>query len=429
MEKKQVLKVVGGSGLLLALGIWVYRIFTKEKKQIVEDQKKIVEEVVQAGGDPEEVVEQVVESTEESDRNFTKALFVSLNSPGSGFNPDLIDADKVIPQESIIHVVEDANDDNKKYLKLLFEIPEYHQETGNYNKITFNIITTALQQVGEYIMAKIFDRKFGETPVWSNIVVVMSYSYLCKETFDGPVIRKYRYLEIPRWVLEKIYPDGNFTPKKPRAEKFYRDMQTREGKKLIEEVAGEDIQRLVRSDATRKAREDGDKVVRGSSIQLEEDGNLYLMYSMGFLLAEDGERFISLHEAAELISFLVDENDENSKKWFVIERRGQKGDIKNSVLDDFRYRGVLFHAPNKDGKFDSLSRHYCMSKNGQVAVSYISEEYDFEAEEQKAAAKIAKEKEEKAKEAARKAAEKAPPTKDALEQLKATHNAKKPNGK
>lgn len=432
MEKKQVIKVVGGCGLLLALGIWVYKIFTKEKKQIVEDQKKIEDEVVQAGGDPEEVVEQVVESVEESDRNFTKALFMSLNSPGSGFNPDLIDADSVIRQSSIIHVIEDENKEGtKRYLKLLFEIPEYHQEAGNYNKITLNTITTALDQAGQYIMAKIFKKKFGEDPAWSNIVVVVGYSYLCREIPGGPIIRKYRYIEIPNPLLEKLYPEGNFSKKKPRAEKFYQDIQTKEGIKLIDEIVGDDIQRIIRADASRKAKKDGDLIVNieTEGIKLDPYEYTYLMYSMGLPLSEGRERFISLSDVTEVLSFLVDETDDESKKWFVIERRGQKGDIKNAVLDSFRYKGILFHAPNKEGEFDCLSRHYCMLGNGHVAYSYISEGYDFEKEERERLAKIAEEKEEQAKEAAKKAAEKAPPTKDALEQLKAAHNAGKQKGK
>lgn len=423
MEKKNVYKIVGAGTLLLALGVWVYETFKKEKKQIANDQKKIVDEIVEVGGDPEKVVEQVVESVEESDRNFTKALFVSLNSPGSGFNTDFIDTDKVLPQENIIHVTEDVAGD-KRFLKLLFEIPNYSQEVGNYNKITFKIITRAIQDAGKYIMTKIF--KLGERPAWSSTVVVLSYSYLYQETPESPIIEKYRYFEIPKKILEKAYPGGEYDSMRPRSERFYQDMNTPEGRSYLDQVVGNDITRMINRDAQRKAEADCDNLVMTeNSLRLKD---VLLMHSIGFPLEEDGERLISLSQAADALEFLVDNDSDESKRWFVIERRGQKGDISNAVLDSFRYKGILFHAPNKDGKFDSLSRHYCMTGFNTVGTCNIAAVFDQEEAKREEEERLEK----AAAEARKKEAEMAPASREALEAMAAalgTSVEKKKNDK
>ena len=424
MEKKNVYKAVGAGTLLLALGVWVYKTFKKEKKQIVEDQKKIVDEVVEVGGDPEKIIEEVVESVEESDRNFTKALFLSLYSPGSGFNTDFIDADKVLrQQENIIHVTEDVAGD-KRFLKLLFEIPNYSQEVGNYNKITFKIITRAIQDAGKYIMTKIF--KLGEKPSWSSTVVVLSYSYLYQETPESPIIEKYRYFEIPKKILEKAYPGGEYDSMKPRAERFYQDTNTPEGRAYLDQIVGNDITRMINRDAQRKAEADGDNLVMTDKPL--KINRFHLMHSIGFPLEENGERLISLSQAIDALEFLVDNYNDESKRWFVIERRGQKGDISNAVLDSFRYQGIIFHAPNKEGKFDSLSRHYCMNGLDTLEIWNIASVFDPEEAKREEEERLEKE----AEEARKKEAAKAPPSREALEAMAAalgTSVEKKKNNK
>ena len=74
-------------------------------------------------------------------------------------------------------------------------------------------------------MAQIFGLT-GQNPAWSSTVVVLSYSYLYKESIDGPLLWKERYFEVPKRILEKAYPGGDYNALKPRAERFYQEMQT-----------------------------------------------------------------------------------------------------------------------------------------------------------------------------------------------------------
>lgn len=358
-----LITVVGG-------GIWAFRTYKKEEKRLVKAQEEADKEVQDLGVSPEKMKEEVTEHEEESERNFVKALYAVVSSENSGIDRSFIDLNEICSGDAkILHVMEDIMSGNR-CLKLLIEVPEYTNNTGNFNKLRIKDIISACKDSGRYIMSQILGRSKSEDPAWSKMVAVMEYSY----AIEGSDARKIQLLEVPNWILKKLYDDEE--NKKNRAVMLFEDWGDPEKLKNVQEKVGDDFQQAIEKDAKEKSEAEGDIIIPGSIAGRRVE----LMYSLGLqeenIFGKEGERCImTLAQANEIVEYFVNN--------FAIKRMGKKF-IPGSpvpvddVLDEFSVGGVMFHAPNKSGRFDSMARFYDTSENGKIFIDSFMEEEEEE---------------------------------------------------
>ena len=360
-SKSTLLSAVGILSAIAGIGIWAWRTYKKEEKRIVDAQEAADKEIKDLGVSPEKMKEEVTEHEEESERNFVKALYAVVTSPESGLNESYFNLSEICDEEKkLLHVMEDIMSGNR-CLKLLIEVPEYTNNLGNYNKLRIKDIISACKDSGKYVMAQILKRSVNEDPAWSKMVAVMEYSY----AIEGSETRKIQLLEIPNWILKKIY-DEDDSEKKNKAVRLYEDWSDPKKIAKIQEKVGPDFDLVIQRDATRKAEAEGDEIIidsiKGRSVEL--------MYSLGFKEEElfgdqKNNCLITLTQANEIIEYFV--ND------FEIKRIGKKDDNPAAVLDEFSIGGVMFHAPNKSGRFDSMARFYDTDSKGKIYIDSFKE--------------------------------------------------------
>ena len=343
-SKSTLLSAVGILSALVGIGIWAWRTYKKEEKRIVSAQEAADKEIKDLGVSPEKMKEEVTEHEEESERNFVKALYAVVTSPESGLNENYFDLSEICDEEKkLLHVMEDIMSGNR-CLKFLIKD-----------------VISACKDSGKYVMAQILKRSVNEDPAWSKMVAVMEYSY----AIEGSETRKIQLLEIPNWILKKIY-DEDDSEKKNKAVRLYEDWSDPKKIAKIQEKVGSDFDLVIQRDAIRKAEAEGDEIIvdsiKGRSVEL--------MYSLGFKEEElfgdqKNNCLITLTQANEIIEYFV--ND------FEIKRVGKKDDNPAAVLDEFSIGGVMFHAPNKCGRFDSMARFYDTNSKGKIYIDSFKE--------------------------------------------------------
>ena len=376
-SKSKLLKVIFG---FIAAGIGAvvaYKAIKKEEKKIIEAEEASNKEIQDLGASPEKIKEEVIEHEEESERNFVKALYAVVTSPDSGIDENYFDLDRICSDDDedekegkkemkVLHVMEDVMSGNR-CLKLLIEIPEYTNNRGNYNKLRITDIIYACKDSGKYVMAQILKKSVNEDPAWSKMVAVIEYSYAIKNSDT----RKIQLLEIPNRVLKKIYDDDN-SENKNMAVRIYEDWSDPQKLAKIQEKAGNDFDQIIQRDALRKAEAEGDEIILDSI----EGSQVELMYSLGFKEEElfgyqKDNCLMTLTQAYEIIEYYLNN--------FSIKRTGKKV-IPGSpvpvdeVLDEFSIGGAMFHAPNKNGRFDSMARFYDTDERGRIFIDSFKEE-------------------------------------------------------
>lgn len=351
-------------------GIWAYRTYKKEEKRLVTAGEAENKEIQDLGVSPERMKEEVTEHEEESERNFIKALYTVVSSEGSAVDESYINLNEICSGETrVLHVMEDIMSGNR-CLKLLIEVPEYTNNLGNFNKLRIKDIISACKDSGKYIMAQILERNKNEDPAWSKMVAVMEYSY----AVEGSDARKVQLLEVPNWILKKLYDDVE--NKKNRAVMLYEDWGDPEKLKELQEKVGDDFQLVIEKDAREKSEVEGDVIIPDSI----SGRRVELMYSLGFqeenIFGREGERcMMTLAQANEIIEYFVNN--------FAIKRMGKKvvpgAPVPvDDVLDEFSIGGVIFHAPNVNGRFDSMARFYDIDQNGKIYIDSFMEEKEEE---------------------------------------------------
>ena len=405
MEKgnnsNKTLKLIGIGTLAAALfGWWARRAYKKELKKVVETREEAENEIKSLGGDPEVIREQVIEHEEESERNFIKALYVIASSKSSNFGKEQSMSDYIMNGEEyddglvsnrvtlddyfvdedvemrrkIIHVTEEVIKGNR-HLKFLLGIPEY--SNGNFNKFRIQDILNALSNAGDYIFSKIL--KTGVVPdlKWKKAVAVLEYEYSCTDPED--TTRRIQFWEVPGWLLNKMYDDPG--DKHNKAVKLTEDFADREGRAEIEKKIGEDIKSLLLANALKTESKEAKGEVDEKSISFKSIRDITLMYSMifqeeNFMTGDAG--LISTTKALESIEYLLGKEQAEKACTFKLEKREETGrrvslgEVLPKTLSH-TYERVIFHAPNKDGEFDSLARYYATDTDGNMDIWHLGE--------------------------------------------------------
>lgn len=384
MEKgnnsNKTLKFIGYGIAIAFIGWWAKQAYKRELKKVVEANESgtPVDETV-APEENSNVERREISAPEtvevETESNFIKDLYVAASAEGSDIDTSFIDVDEILKEENgkkekkILHVMEKFDrESGSACLKLMIEIPEYDNSLGNFNKLRISDIITACRYSGSFVMAKLLELGKRE-PIWSGMVAVMKYSY----AVVGSDIRKVQFLEVPNWILRKIYEEEIEDQDGKRfnmAVRFFEDSRQPEKRAKIWEKVGQELGQLLDDDAVKKASDDGDTIVVGSFCNMPVE----LMYSLGFpehvFIKEDKTFTMTTKQAVEIIDHYI--ND------FEIKRVGKKR-IPGSpvpvdeVLDSFLIDGVMFHAPNKRGKFNSLARFYYTDETGKVDTDSFKE--------------------------------------------------------
>ena len=370
-SKSKLFKVIFG---LVAAGVGAvlaYRAVKKEEKRLIKAEEAANKEIQELGVSPEKMKEEVTEHEEESERNFVKALYAVVSSENSGVDESFINLSEVCTEDAkLLHIMEDVMSGNR-CLKLLIEVPEYTNNVGNFNKLRIKDIISACKDSGKYVMSQILGRSKDEDPAWSKMVAVMEYSY----AVVGSDTRRVQLLEVPNWILKKVYDDTSDSDnKKNRAVRLYEDWSDPEKLKKLQEKVGNDFDQVIQKDAQRKSEAEGETLILDSI----KGRCVELMYSLGFqeedLFGKESDRcMITLAQANEIVEYYV--ND------FTIRRIGKKDDNPAAILDEFVVGGVIFHAPNKSGRFDSMARFYDTAKNGKIFIdSFVDVEEETKPE-------------------------------------------------
>lgn len=396
MEKnnngKKLLKYVGIGIATIFTGWMAYRAYKKELEKVLEadENDTPVDEIKTLDENPDVEKRGDAGTSEirevETESNFVKDLYIAACSENSDIDKSFTDVDEILKEKKgkkdkkeekkILHVMERFDKERGcAYLKLMIEIPEYSNSVGNFNKLRISDIITECRYSGNYVMAKILELGQREA-VRPGMVAVMKYSY----AVEGSDIRKVQFLEVPNWILRKIYEEENENQdgkKFNMAVRFFEDSRQPEKRAKIWEKAGQELSQLLDEDVVSKAGEEGDTIVPGSFCNKPVE----LMYSVGFpetVFLKENETFtMTTAKAVEIIDYYI--ND------FKIEKTGKKR-IPGSpvpvdeVLDSFLIDGVMFHAPNSRGKFDSLARFYYTEKSGRVDIDSLKESEDDEEE-------------------------------------------------
>lgn len=387
----KVLKYVGMGIVAIAGFFLARRAFKKELEKVEEAQETAKTEIKDLGASPERVQEQVIEHEEESERNFTKALYAVASDPESSFGKSQTMSDFIMngeddvdysvnkvtlddyfiddrlmdSRDKIIHVTEDKIGGNR-YFRVLLGIPEYTNDSGNYNKLRIQDVLRSMSNAGDYIRHKIIGSKYPEPNFkWKKVVAVLEYEYSCVENDT----RHLKFLEIPNWILNKMYDNPNETLNK--AVRLYEDWDKPDMVyEIKEKIGGKIYEKLLEDAKSKEADEDGGTVIPESI----SERRICLMYSMIFQ-AEDfitDTCEINLSKAIEILEYLLGNVEEgNEASAFRIERKGRRGDNPEAILDSHKYERVIFHAPNKSGVFDSLSRYYQTDKEGNISYYHL----------------------------------------------------------
>ena len=114
---------------------------------------------------------QVLETGNEADRNMVKAVYICINDNPDNWAEDIINVDKALATNSLLHITEEKRARGGKNLQLLFEIPDL--SGGDRNDPKIGDFYTSFKQLKEWLWSNVvlYDRD-----LYGNMAVFMAYS-------------------------------------------------------------------------------------------------------------------------------------------------------------------------------------------------------------------------------------------------------------
>jgi len=344
------------AGMILAGAAAVYGIIKlvakatkKEEARLVEERKKEDQKIEALGVSPERMRAQVAECEREADRNMVKAMYVGIESNLPDGDKNVIDIDAALRSKSLLHITEDRGKWGNKYLNFLFEIPDLSGTLG-YNDPRLGDYFVAMKQLKDDLWSNIV-RYCNEPRGYMAVYLAYSYKNPRKSEKDYPLVSE--VLEIPEAVWSKWRDEHDGVIE------FFNDAE-KNGLLPVCQKRGvwEIIDELLTADIASK-----NPGVELSTISPRPE-ELRLMYKISFREAlRDGDYGVDVQTALNCLNHIYDE--------FSVTR---KGSSKGGVV----YNRFMFHAPNDDGIFDSLTRYYTTKGGNVVHDSYSYPEDDEE---------------------------------------------------
>ena len=184
MEKgtnKKTFVSVGKIGLIALAGLALYKLlensYKKELKTLVEAKEQENKDIESLGVSSERMRSQVFDCEREVDRNIVKAMYVGIEAKIEK-NPDyadLVDIDKVLASQNIVHVTEERGYKGLKYLTLLLEIPDNAMEKkGNFAIPRIGDYYVAMKQLKEHLWSR--EVVYCKEPI-GRMTAFLAYSY------------------------------------------------------------------------------------------------------------------------------------------------------------------------------------------------------------------------------------------------------------
>ena len=356
MEKgtnKKTFVSVGKIGLIALAGLALYKLlensYKKELKTLVEAKEQENKDIESLGVSPERMRSQVFDCEREVDRNIVKAMYVGIEAKIEK-NPDyadLVDIDKVLASQNIVHVTEERGYKGLKYLTLLLEIPDNAMEKkGNFAIPRIGDYYVAMKQLKEHLWSR--EVVYCKEPI-GRMTAFLAYSYTDPKKEGNENVTT--TVEIPRsiWSRWEDEHDGLV--------EFYEDV-CKNGLSAIKKkgILGE-FQDLLTNDFLGK---NPDCDPSEFAIHYED---FILMYKISFKEARSEEdNGITVKTALGCLKYI-------SEEFEVLRKGSDNGGVK--------YNRFMFHAPGEDGKFDSLTRYYT-NKGGKI----IFDSYSYPEEEE-----------------------------------------------
>jgi hypothetical protein len=350
-NKKTFVGILAGIALTTVAALAIRRATRREEKRLVEMKKQEDRDIESLGVSPERMRAQVIECERKADKNMVKAMFVGIES-NPEWDKDVIDVDKALRSKAMLHIIEDTGNRGIKYLNFLFEIPDLSGTKG-YNDPRIGDYYVSMKQLKEYLWSRVVT--YCKEPR-GYMAVYLAYSYKNpnkKSDNDHSLISE--VVEIPRSVWSKWADehDGVY--------EFFTDAEENgilpacQKKRVWEEVC-----EVLTNDIVSKNPDI--ETLDTISPRPEE---LRLMYKISFREAERAGDFgIDVKTALNCLKYVYEE--------FSVTRKGsEKGGVG--------YDNFMFHAPNDEGVFDSLTRYYT-AKGGEVVHDSYSYPEDDEEE-------------------------------------------------
>lgn len=330
---------------LIAGGILVRRAVKREEKRLYAEEKKQNSEIESLGVPAERMRSQVIECEREADRNMVKALYVGIESSPE-WEEGIIDTTKCLEAEAMVHVTEETGYNGIKYLAFLFEIPDLSNSKG-YNNPRIGDYYTAMRQLKEYLWSKVV--VYCKEPI-GRMSVYVAYSYMDPREGLSEPTKISEVLEVPKSVWSKWADEHD------GAVEFYMDASKRSVVDACKDkgVWGE-LAAAIAADIEKKNPNSELSVTPF----MEE---VRLMYKISFREAtRSGDFGIDVKSALIALKYITDD--------FSVNRKG-------SDKTGYVYEQIMFHAPNEDGEFDSLTRFYA-NKGGKI----VHDTYSYPVEE------------------------------------------------
>ena len=376
-NKTLVTAGIVGIAAAAVCGIVALIVGKRETKKLSEAKAAEDETAVALGLSPKRFREQVLESDNEEDRNVVKATFVAIES-SPNWDPEVLNVDKALEAPALLHVLEGwgrgSDDRGRRVISLLFEIPDYSKDRGQYNLLRVGDYFSALKSLMDYIYRSIM-KGFCRTPNGEK-VIYLAYSFvnpMCKSDDDNDAIIS-EYVEVPRNIYSAWAQDHDGLVE------FNEDCENhpdpRGGQNIIkvfeEKKMSDQLVQLLGNDIKRKYPE-----INLSEIGGVEPDFVQLMYRMDFVEERtegNGEYCVgmSIKTLRDSLRYIHDE--------FIIARRGRDEKETENLRKKHgtKYTNFLFHAPNANGEFDSLTRYYMADGKRNI----VSQTYAFPKKEE-----------------------------------------------
>ena len=350
-NKKTFVGILAGLALTTVAAIAIKRATRREEKRLVEMKKQEDQDIKDLGVSPERMRSQVIECEREADKNMVKAMFVGIES-NPDWDKDVIDIDRALSSKSMLHITEDTGNRGIKYLNFLFEIPDLSGTKG-YNDPRIGDYYVSMKQLKEYLWSRVVT--YCKEPR-GYMAVYLAYSYKNpnkKSEKDHSLISE--VLEIPRSVWSKWADEHDGVVE------FFNDAEENgilpacQKKHVWEEVCD-----VLTKDIISKNPD-----IENLDTISPRPEELRLMYKISFREAERAGDFgIDVKTALNCLKYIYED-------FSVTRKDSEKGGV--------RFDNFMFHAPNDEGTFDSLTRYYT-TKNGEVVHDSYSYPDDDEEE-------------------------------------------------
>jgi hypothetical protein len=347
-----------GKYALLGIGVallwkFVQNSYKKELKGLSEKKEKEDKDIESLGVSPERMRDQVYDCEREVDRNMVKAIYVGMEAKvekNSDYS-EMIDLDRVLSSQAIVHVTEERGGyKGMKYLIFLFEIPDSALEKkGNFTVPRIGDYYVSLRELKDHLCSR--EVVYFKEPI-GKMTAYLAYSYKDPKEGDGNVTTT---VEIPRsiWSRWEDEHDGLV--------EFYEDVRKNGLNAIKKKGILDEFQDFLTNDFLAK---NPDSDPSEFAIHYED---FILAFKIGFREARtEEENGITVKTALDCIRHI-------SEDFEVIRKGSDKGGVK--------YDRFLFHAPNENGIFDSLTRYYTTGKGGKIifdSYSYPEEEEEKE---------------------------------------------------